>query len=66
MLEHWKANEVLKGGGHDGSMVSKTLARQIGGVVLVDRDYLVELAKGQAIRVMLNGSYKIFVVLITH
>ena len=27
VLEHWKANEVLKGGGHDGYMVSKTLAR---------------------------------------
>ena len=46
MLEHWKANVVIKGGGHDGSMVSKTLARQIGGVVLVDGDYLVELTKG--------------------
>ena len=66
MLEHWKANEVLKGGGHDGSMVSKTLARQTSGVVLVDRDYLVELAKGQEIRVALNGSYKICVVPIMH
>ena len=46
MLEHWKTNEVLKGGGHDGYMVSKTLARKTRGVVLVDRDYLVELAKG--------------------
>ena len=66
MLEHWKANEVLKGGGHDGSMVSKTLERQTCGVVLVDRDYLVELTKGHEIRVTLNGSYKLCVVPIMH
>ena len=45
VLEHWKANEVLKGGGHHGSMVSKSLARQTGGVVSVDRDYLVRSQK---------------------
>ena len=66
MLEHWKTNEVLKSGGHDGYMVSKNLARQTVGVVLVYRRYLVELTKGQAFRVTLNGSYKLCVVPIMH